>query len=70
MISMAEHYLKIPSIPIFAIFQCENQIRLFDQIKTQQTLVKENSCQLMDNNCVAVYARVPLKAGLALAKKK
>jgi hypothetical protein len=48
MISMAEHYLKIPCIPIFAIFQCENQIRLFDQIRTQQAraLVDPNlNCQ-------------------------
>jgi hypothetical protein len=41
MISMAEHYLKIPSIPIFAIFQCKNQIRLFDQIRTQHTSLQK-----------------------------
>jgi hypothetical protein len=37
MISMAEHYLKIPSIPILGIFQGVYQIRLLDQIRTQHT---------------------------------
>jgi hypothetical protein len=33
--SLAEHLQKIPSIHIFGIFQCENHIRLLDQIRTQ-----------------------------------
>jgi hypothetical protein len=42
-VSLAEHLPKIPSIAIFGIFQCENQIRLLDQIRTQQTPKIENA---------------------------